>query len=79
VSLLSLAQSAWGTEFNAPDHGAYCFSNGRKFDSTDRQRTGIYGVEVSDGLLINSDVARQYPDMYPGVILDESGNKITKE
>lgn len=31
----------WGPEFNKPDT-AYVFSNGRKFDSTDMQTTGIY-------------------------------------
>lgn len=34
---------AWGSEWAAPDHGIYQFSNGRKFDSTDRGSTGFYG------------------------------------
>ena len=33
---------AWGGEFNAPDLGIYQFSNGRRFDSTDKQNTGFY-------------------------------------
>jgi hypothetical protein len=33
---------AWGAEYNAPDHGSYEFSQGRKFDSTDKGETGIY-------------------------------------
>lgn len=33
---------SWGGEFNAPDHNTYVFSNGRGFDSTDRQNTGLY-------------------------------------
>ena len=33
---------SWGGEFNAPDHNTYQFSNGRGFDSTDRQNTGFY-------------------------------------
>lgn len=41
---LDLARRAWGAEFNAPDHGIYEFSNGRKYDSTDKGLTGIYGV-----------------------------------
>jgi hypothetical protein len=32
----------WGTEFSAPDHGVYEWSNGRRFDSTDMGNTGIY-------------------------------------
>jgi len=37
-----LVQRSWGSEFFAPDHGAYEFSGGRKFDSTDTGNTGIY-------------------------------------
>jgi hypothetical protein len=50
---------AWGSEFRAPDHGIYVFT-GRKYDSTDKNRTGIYGVEVPDELLVSGT---QYPDM----------------
>lgn len=32
----------WGSEFSAPDHGIYQFSNGRSFDSTDLGTTGFY-------------------------------------
>lgn len=32
----------WGSEYSAPDHGVYQFSNGRRFDSTDLGTTGIY-------------------------------------
>tara|TARA_R110000868_G_scaffold51592_2_gene163222 strand:- start:1822 stop:2034 length:213 start_codon:yes stop_codon:yes gene_type:complete len=38
-----MAMRSWGSEFNAPDHGVYEFSGGRKFDSTDQGSTGIYG------------------------------------
>jgi hypothetical protein len=41
-----LVRRAWGSEFNAPDHGLYEWSNGRKFDSTDKGKTGVYGVDV---------------------------------
>lgn len=41
-----LAVRAWGSEWQAPDHGAYEFSNGRKFDSTDRSSTGIYNPNL---------------------------------
>ena len=33
---------AWGGEYYAPDHGVYSFSNGRRFDSTDKTSNGIY-------------------------------------
>lgn len=42
-----LVQRAWGAEYVAPDKGAYEFSNGRKWDSTDRGLTGLYGVVVT--------------------------------
>lgn len=42
-SYLDLVMRSWGSEWAAPDHGIYEFSNGRKFDSTDRGNTGIYG------------------------------------
>lgn len=32
----------WGSEYAAPDHRIYNFSNGRSFDSTDLGQTGIY-------------------------------------
>lgn len=41
-SLLEMVERAWGSEFRAPDHGIYEFSNGRRFDSTDLGTTGIY-------------------------------------
>lgn len=37
-----MAIRAWGSEFAAPDHRIYVFSNGRAFDSTDLLTTGIY-------------------------------------
>lgn len=52
---LDLVQRAWGSEFTAPDHGTYEWSNGRKFDSTDRGLTGLYGVEVM------SPIEAEYP------------------
>ena len=42
----SVTVRAWGSEWQAPDHGAYEFSNGRKFDSTDRSSTGIYNPNL---------------------------------
>jgi hypothetical protein len=40
----------WGSSFRAPNHGAYVFSNGRRFDSTDMGFTGIYGPAKSQTL-----------------------------
>lgn len=37
-----MVRRAWGSEFSAPDHRVYEFSNGRGFDSTDRGDTGFY-------------------------------------
>jgi hypothetical protein len=37
-----LVMRAWGSEFRAPDHNIYQFSNNRNFDSTDTGQTGIY-------------------------------------
>lgn len=74
-SWLDLCIRAWGSEWNAPDHGAYNF-NGRLFDSTDRGTTGIYGVQVVSGLQIENGKPNRYPDMYQGVILQESGGRV---
>jgi hypothetical protein len=41
-NLNDMVRRAWGSEFSAPDHGVYQFSNGRRFDSTDMNETGIY-------------------------------------
>lgn len=41
-SLLEMVERSWGSEFRAPDHGIYQFSNGKRFDSTDMGTTGIY-------------------------------------
>ena len=38
-----LCQRAWGTEWSAPDHQIYVFSNGAARDSTDMTTDGIYG------------------------------------
>jgi hypothetical protein len=38
----------WGSEYAAPDHRVYQFSNGRSFDSTDLYTTGIYNKHAGD-------------------------------
>ncbi len=41
-SWLEMVNRQWGSEYRAPDHRIYEFSNGRGFDSTDIGQTGIY-------------------------------------
>jgi hypothetical protein len=41
-SFKEMVVRAWGSEFSAPDHRVYEFSNGRGYDSTDRGTTGFY-------------------------------------
>jgi hypothetical protein len=62
-----LAVRAWGSEWRAPDHNSYQFSNGRGFDSTDTGTTGIYATDNEMGILLDGG---QYPDM-PRYLLDE--------
>jgi hypothetical protein len=69
-----LSRRAWGSEWNTPDHGVYEFSNGRKFDSTDRGTTGIYGISGINYLMVGDG---QYPDMPSNVhMLQETLDKI---
>ena len=42
ISMLDMVTRAWGSEFNAPDHNVYQFSNNRGFDSTDASQGGPY-------------------------------------
>ena len=42
ISWLDMVQRSWGSEFSAPDHDVYQFSQGHRFDSTDMGNTGIY-------------------------------------
>ncbi len=52
----SLVVQAWGSEFRAPDHGIYEFSNGRRFDSTDKGTTGFYTeTNLGAGALLGAD------------------------
>lgn len=78
-SVLDLVRRYWGAEYNAPDHAVYEFSNGRKFDSTDKALSGIYGIVIIDGIEVQTEASHHYPDVYPGVLLDESGNKIGQD
>jgi hypothetical protein len=60
-----LVVKSWGSEFRAPDHGIYRFSNGQLKDSTDKYKTGIYGITGDEVLLLDG---AQYPDMRGGLI-----------
>lgn len=70
TSWLDLCTRAWGSEFQAPDHNVYKWSNGRGFDSTDRGLTGVYGVVGDDVILIDGS---QYPDMRDGLFQQFTG------
>jgi hypothetical protein len=70
ISWLDNVERAWGSEFRAPDHNIYKFSNGVGFDSTDKNKTGIYGIVGDTVLLI---AGTRYPDMRDGIIFAEGG------
>ncbi len=50
----------WGSEYAAPDHRVYQFSNGRGFDSTDLGVTGIYRPAILD-LQSEQNIPGTYP------------------
>jgi len=69
-----MARRSWGAEWSAPDHGAYEFSNGRKFDSTDRGVAGIYGISGVNYLMVGDG---RYPDMPSNdFLLQEDGSRM---
>lgn len=71
TSWQDLVEKAWGSEFRAPDHDIYRFGGGaRNYDSTDKGKTGLYGV-VGDNLVY---INNKYPDMRDGfLVTDGSG------
>lgn len=73
---LDLAMRAWGSEFHAPDHGIYEFSNGRKWDSTDKGLTGLYGVDVENVLVLDG---MPYPDMRDGLFVNDGNPTLGQE
>lgn len=65
----------WGPDFFRPDTG-YMFSNGRRFDSSDQGRTGIYGqLPVTAGVGYDLQVSGTVvpPGTRPPYLLTESG------
>lgn len=61
-----MARRAWGSEFSAPDHRVYEFSNGRGFDSTDRGVTSFYTHGIKS-LLTEQGIAITAEDPGGGV------------
>ena len=72
IQWADLCQRSWGSEFFAPDHGVFEFSDGRKFDSTDTGYTGLYtqfGMSSAYGnnylMLFNSAAEFRNKDLAP--------------
>jgi|ERR1700679_2415895 len=76
-SLLEMVERAWGSEWSAPDHGAYQFSGGRRFDSTDYGTTGIYRRGVTPG--VQPVVAGQITTDDGAGITRDTGAPITRD
>jgi hypothetical protein len=74
-TFLDLAMRAWGSEFHAPDHGIYEFSNCARKDSTDKTRSGLYGVDVPDVLFADDN----YPDMRTEILVSTSGDSLARD
>jgi hypothetical protein len=68
ISWADMVRRSWGAEFNAPDRGIYEFSSGRRFDSTDRETTGIYFTDNDLGIMIDN---ARYPDMASYVLVED--------
>lgn len=73
VSWLDQCTRAWGTEWAAPDHRVYNFTGGRSFDSTDKNRTGIYGVILDNAM---ADFEGAYADMFDPLQVSQTGDFI---
>lgn len=59
-----MVMEMWGPAFNLNDT-AYEMNNGRKFDSTDRYKTGIYNAHLGAGRIFWLPAGvNPYPDMY---------------
>lgn len=63
VNWQQLVERAWGSEYAAPDHNVYEFGNSRGFDSTDRTRSGLYGVQVTPPFEFDEANMPRVPDM----------------
>lgn len=69
-----LVIKAWGSEWSAPDHKIYEFGGYVSKDSTDKGKTGIYGVRAD---LLDFEIQDwgRYPpaDMFDPLRVDSSG------
>ena len=75
ISWQSMVTQAWGSEFHAPDHGIYEFSNGKKYDSTDQSQGGVYEPNFGINYLMRGNP--RYPDMAPvDYVLQDNGSRI---
>ena len=78
INWQQMAMQAWGSEYNAPDHGVYEFSNGKKYDSTDMSQGGVYQPQFGINRLMLEDSS--YPDMPSNSrVLQDSGYQIVLE
>lgn len=80
ISWMDLAMRAWGSEYKAPDHNIYQFSNNRGFDSTDQSKGGVYGLTTANApnyLMLEDS---RYPDMASNShILQDNGSYLVLE
>ena len=80
ISWTDMAIRAWGSEFNAPDHNCYLFSNGQGFDSTDASAGGVYGILDRNYLMVWDVVTKKYPDMASSDhMLQDNGSRLVLE
>jgi len=69
-----LVHKAWGSEFFAPDHKIYEFGGYVSKDSTDKGKTGIYGVRVD---LLNAEIQgfeQNMGDLFSPLQVDPGGD-----
>jgi hypothetical protein len=67
-----LCHKAWGSDFYAPDPGIYEFT-GRKYDSTDKGLTGLYGVDNTATIEIDDPHGiDRYSDMDQSIEISNS-------
>ncbi len=74
INWQQMVERAWGSEFHAPDHGAYEFGNSRQFDSTDRTRSGIYGVQYVVPLEFDEANMPRVPDMDTTLMVSDAAS-----
>lgn len=68
-----LCHRAWGSDFFAPDPGVYEFGGGRRYASTDKGLTGLYGVENTATIEIDDpNGVDRYTDMDRSIELSNS-------